>query len=366
MKIHLLNEYSSHNLGDAVIYETLAQLLSPLSVRSALPTDLRAFARGLCTEGRPEADDAFLSVGGDIFNNARPWLASRRFLQNVRALAQPDPQRTMLFGQSIPSSCRGVALRLLARTLRRLSSVTVRDVQSHQRLRELGVKAELSWDIAFACEPAPGVEAAGRALFERAGIDANRCALISVREFDTMYPGNRSDFVARMAALATRLKRRGHAPAVLIQAASTGGDSDLAMALELQRQVPKLAILCPFSLGGGHHPVDAVIGAIAQANSVVAVRYHTAVLRLLAGRTPYSLHYSNKGQDLADRLGLPGSHLHGFDTDAAVTGLEASADRLHNPAAQTAQVRESFGHGLAKAMAWPRERALCSARRRAV
>ena len=32
MKLQLLNEYTSHNLGDAVIYETIAQLAAPRRV----------------------------------------------------------------------------------------------------------------------------------------------------------------------------------------------------------------------------------------------------------------------------------------------------------------------------------------------
>lgn len=349
MKVHLLNEYSSHNLGDAVIYETIAQLLAPLTVHSRLPDDQRTNVRGLRPRGDVQPGDVFLSVGGDIFNNARPWLATRRFVQNVRELSEPDPSRTFLFGQSIPSSCRGLALRALARTLRRLSSVTVRDAQTHRRLRALGVPATLSWDLAFAYQPAPGATAAGRALFDQAGLDASRSVLLSVREFDAMYPGNRADFLTRMSALASRLIQRGHTPAVLIQAASSGGDCDLAMALDLQRATPGVAILCPFSLRGGHRPVDAVVGAIAQARAVVAVRYHMAVLRLLAGRRPYSLHYSNKGQDLADRLALPGSSLQAFDPDAAVADIEASTQLLHDHAVQAISVREAFDRGIALA-----------------
>jgi polysaccharide pyruvyl transferase WcaK-like protein len=350
MNLNLVNEYSSHNLGDAVIYETLVQLAAPLLVRSTMPHALRAYARGLHDRSPHLASDVNLSVGGDIFNNARPWLATRRFLHNVQSLDRCDPARTFLFGQSIPASCRGLALRLLARTLKRLSSVTVRDVQSHARLRQLGVPAALSYDLAFAYRPGERSVSSGAALFAQAGVDAERCVLFSVREFDAMYPGDRDAFVRRLAAMALRLQARGHRPALLIQAASTGGDSDLDIARVLQALVPGLAVLNPFMLPPAYHPVDAVVGAIGQARSVVAVRYHTAVLRLLAGRHPYSLHYSTKGLDLAQRVGLSGCPLEVFDPMLAVSGIEACADAAFDPSPLRRHVQESFALGLSAAL----------------
>lgn len=337
------------NLGDAVIYETLAQLGAPLPVCSAMSPALRVHARGLCEGSAPGAQDMFLSVGGDIFNNARPWLVSRRFLHNLRTLAQCNPQRTFLFGQSIPASCRGLARVSLARSLRRLSSVTVRDLQSLNSLRGLGVQAELSYDLAFAYQSSSSATAAGAALFEQAGVRADRCVLISVREFDAMYPGNRTVFLDRLTQLSRLLLARGHQPAVLIQAAAAGGDSDLAVARKLRTRVPRLAVLCPFSLGADHHPVDSVAGAIAQARGVVAVRYHTAVLRLLAGRQPFSLHYSNKGRDLATRLGLAGCPLESWDPASVLSDVESSFDLLHDPTPQRRHVREAFARQLHKA-----------------
>lgn len=341
MTIHLTNEYSSCNLGDAIIYETLAQLCAPSDVFSSLPEGLARNARGLSRAPDRCDGDVHISVGGDIFNNARPWLVTRRFIQNVWDLAKCPPERTFLFGQSIPQSCRGAALIGLSMVLKRLSSVTVRDLHSHHRLRKLGVKAQLSHDIAFAYRIGSGAGAAGQALFDSAGLDAQRCVLMSIREFDQMYPVHNQRFLTRMAELAQGLISRGHQVAVLIQADSLGADSDLKMARALQHLVPSLAVLCPFS-SPGHHPVDAMVGAIALANGVVAVRYHTAILRLLSGRQPYNLHYSIKGQDLSRRLGVGGAGLADFNPAQAILDIEASMDLAHDPSPQTRHVRDSF------------------------
>jgi polysaccharide pyruvyl transferase WcaK-like protein len=350
MTLQLVNEYTSDNLGDAVIYETLAQLGGTRAVHSHLSQAQRRHVRGLAP-GLAPADSAcsYVSVGGDIFNNARPALVTRRFLHNVQQLAACPPQQSFLFGQTIPSSCRGLALRWLARTLRRLSGVTVRDALSHARLRALGVQAELCWDVAFGYECSTRVQAAGQALLAQAGLDAGTCALMSVREFDAMYPHNSQRMMDRLLDLAQRLRRRGFQPVVLLQASATGADSDLAMAQALQQRLPELIILSPFAVGEQHHPVDALVGVLGLAEVVVAVRYHSAVLRLLGGRIPFSLHYATKGADLAQRLQLPGMALESFDPAAAIAALEASALRHFDPRPLREAVRSRFAEQLAHA-----------------
>ncbi len=81
---------------------------------------------------------AQVSVGGDIFNNARPKLVTRRFLELVQELRSHDPRSSFVFGQGLPSSCKGLSLAWLAHAMGRLSSVTVRDTLSHARLQGRG------------------------------------------------------------------------------------------------------------------------------------------------------------------------------------------------------------------------------------
>lgn len=351
MTLRLINAYTSRNLGDAVICETLAQLAAPLRAVTAMHEEECRYIRKVTGSSLvPDREsDVNVSVGGDIFNNARPLLVTRRFLQNVRTLATAPAQRTFLFGQSIPHSCRGLSLQLLARVLRRLSSVTVRDAQSAARLRSLGVNASLSYDIALGYTPSTACSAAGSALFERAGLDPSRAVLISVRAFDQMYPQDNQRFLVDMATLVKRLLDRGHQPAILVQALAGGTDDDHVVAARLRLAVPQLGLLDPFDEGLRHHPVDALIGALGQARAVVAVRFHTAVLRLLAGRMPYNLAYSAKGADLGERLALPGSPLQALDVEKAVAGIESSIDCTYDIAPLRADVREQFAAALSRA-----------------
>lgn len=349
MTLRLINAYTSQNLGDAAIYETLVQLAGPLGASASLTAARARHVRGLQGTGAPA--QAWVGVGGDIFNNARPAWVTRRFLELVRELSGNDPRRSFVFGQGLPSSCRGAALSWLARTMRRLSSVTVRDASSHERLRAVGVRAELGYDTVFAYEPGSGVQAAGQALWELAGMDPARAVLFSVREFDAMYPHDGARFEGRLVTLLQSLRQRGHEPALVIQAQADGADSDREVLARLRQQVGHLPVLDPFDIAlREHHPLDALLGVLGQAAAVLAVRYHTAVLRMLAGRQPYNLYYSTKGHDLVQRLGVPGQSLADFEPDALVLQIEASIDKAFDPAPIARMVRSQFQAALRTAL----------------
>lgn len=348
MTLRLINAYTSDNLGDAAIYETLVQLAGPLGASSTLPVENARHVRGLL--GAAAVSTAQVSVGGDIFNNARPKLVTRRFLQLVGELRAHDPQRTFVFGQGLPSSCRGLSLAWLAHAMARLSSVTVRDTLSHARLKAAGVPAQLGYDTVFAYQIGGNALAAGQALMDQAGMLPGRSVLFSVREFDAMYPQDGALFETRMAELIRLLVARGHQPAVVIQAQAGGADADLAVVRRLQVACPQLGVLDPFSVARkGHHPLDALVGVLGLAAGVVAVRYHTAVLRMIHGRTPVNLYYSSKGRDLVERLGTPGMALEHFDPAAVLSAVEAGMDQAWDVKPVQAAVREQFAEALSMA-----------------
>jgi polysaccharide pyruvyl transferase WcaK-like protein len=350
MTLRLINAYTSDNLGDAAIYETLVQLSGSLGASSTLTEDKVRNVRGL--QGAGASVTAQVSVGGDIFNNARPNLVTRRFLELVQELRSADAPRTFVFGQGLPSSCKGLSLGWLAHSMNRLGSVTVRDTLSHARLTRAGVKAELGFDTAFAYRMGKQAGPAGLALMAQAGLNPERAVLFSVREFDAMYPQDGALFEARMATLITELAARGHQPAVIIQAQAGGADADQAVVRRLQVVCPQLRVLDPFSVAAlGHHPLDALVGALGLAAAVVAVRYHTAVLRMVHGRAPFNLYYSSKGRDLVERLGTPGMALEAFDPRVALRGIETSMDKGWDVGPVSAAVEQQFAQALAKAQA---------------
>ena len=321
----LLNTYSSRNLGDAAIAAAICQMSGVTEVRANIPDASPVFIAGLSANQDLSACDRYVSVGGDIFNNARPRFLTRNFVSNVYRL-NTLADRTIVFGQTIPSSCGWLGLPLLASALRRTQAVVVRDRESYQALRKRGVDARLSHDAAFALSPTePGVRSAEK-LFARHGLSPDKTILLSVRSFDAIYAQDQAKFHRSMVGLATRLIDRGHQVAVMIQSDVNDNDSDGIVARQMQHAEPRLKRLSFIDDPCVANPVEALIGALMIARSVVAVRYHAAVLRMVGGRPPYHLHYSRKGRDLHQRHGLTGCAVQDLNSAEAVANIEALAE----------------------------------------
>jgi len=130
---------------------------------------------------------------------------------------------------------------------------------------------------------------------------------------------------------------------LLLQSRACGSDNDLAVAEAVHSHLPELPILNPFE-----HPMpilanwELIMGALAIARLVIGVRYHTTVLRLATGRMAYNLYYSNKGQDLTERLGIPGCSIDQFQVEEQLGTIEATADKLFDDRTPRTQVHGDF------------------------
>ncbi len=339
--IHLLNTYSSRNLGDAAIMTALASLVPEQLVIAPLRDSKPIPMTGVNCTTTLQPADRFISVGGDIFNNARPWLVTKTFIRNVGALTAAGP-RGILFGQTIPTSCKGPALLGLSLAMRRLGGVVVRDQESFGLLRQYGVRARLSFDSAFVISATEPGRTRARAMLEEAAVEPSRAALISVRSFDALYPSDQVKTENKLAGLARRLHERGHQPAILIQSDVDHADSDLQTANRLSAKVPELKILDCINRADDPAPVDTLVGLLSVANIAVGLRYHTTVLRLAAGRRAFNLYYSRKGSDLSRRLNLSGVHIDDFDDERDIRAIEKSADGMFDVTSVAQNVRASF------------------------
>ena len=347
MSVGLINVYSTHNLGDAAILEALTGMCQGRAVNAVLPADYRPLPiAGMQPTAALASGSLRISVGGDIFNNARPQLITKRFLANLRELAQA-PRRTMLFGQSMPSSCRGLSLKALAYVARRLASVTVRERASWQRLKAASVNASLSHDAAFALAPSELGRRLAREILARHELGDRPFALLSVRGFDPLYPQDAARFESEMAKLGGDLARSGLEPVLLVQAAVDQADGDWPVVQRLKAMQPAFTVLDLIGPAVDGNGVARLIGLLELADVAVAVRYHTAVLRLVAGRMPFVLAYSGKGRDLVERLALPGSDLESFDAASSLGAILATADRAFDPSPLARDVRDHFHDGLA-------------------
>ena len=325
----LIHFYSDRNVGDAAILAALSRLAGVRGFDVLGPND----------KARAAEASALISVGGDIFNNARPGLVTRRFLSKLSQLRWA-PQKTMLFGQSIPPSCDGVALNLLAKHLRRISSVTVRDPQSVEKLSGRGFKVGLSVDNVFALRPEDADLKNAHAMFEGAGLVAADTAVFSIRSFNHMYPTDEADYMRRMVDTMVRLSDAGLSVAVLLQADVDEADSDRTLCEALRQQFSRLKILDPFQADG--EPWRVALGALGEARTVIGTRYHTAIFRMVMGRMPVGLWYSNKGEDLHRRFHVPGSTSDGFNPAVIAPMALRHANSSFDAEALRAQVERDF------------------------
>jgi polysaccharide pyruvyl transferase WcaK-like protein len=339
VKLGLLNLYSTRNLGDAAIYAALASMSPDKSVSGVLKEHDPSFVEGFLKTDSLASCTGFISVGGDIFNNARPRLVTRRFLENLQAIRR-QPHATFLFGQSIPRSCRAFSFYCLSKVLTKLSSVTVRDEESFTRLSAAGVKVNLSYDTAFALPQQVAFKALAQNLFDSVGLDPTQTILVSLRNQSSMYAPNEGE--KQILGIVQRLVQRGHQVGLVIQAQGDAADTDWTLAQTIQTQVPQAKIFNPFSVQLGIEPWSVLTAALGLARSVVAVRYHAAVLRMVEGKQAYVLHYSNKGEDLCKRLQQPGSKLGDMEVHALVQDVEKTIDHDFQAALVQRHVKTSF------------------------
>lgn len=344
----LINTYSTRNLGDAAILRATARLLPGGKAQAIINDRTPLTVPGVSQVAALPEDRLRVSVGGDIFNNGRPFLVTRNFVDNVRTLAL-RPGQTISFGQTIPASCRGIGFRLLARALRGVAAVVVRDRESQALLKRRGIDARLSWDIAFTTETSLSAQKRAAAILDIHRLRPDRTVLVSVRPFDALYPGNQAAFETEVATLATRLNARGHDVALLIQSDVAHWDTDRLAAARIHALTPSARIVDCLSDPYDPDPVATLTALLGLANIVIGVRYHTSVLRLAAGRQPFNLYYSRKGADLHRRLGLPGARAGAGDINAAIAAIEHSADLGFDPAPLRQDVVQHFADAVRRA-----------------
>ncbi len=346
--VGLLNASSTRSVGNSAIYSAIGQLCPSGQAHAVLdiaePVRIPRLrpARGLTR------CDVLVAVDDDTHHDLPPPIAGHA--DTLQRLAS-RPERTFAFGHSLSGALRGGSFERAAKVLGALSSVVVRDRASAQRLTKAGVTAELCHDPAFVLEPSLAFEAAAGLAFARAGLMAERTALIAVRDLDRDGVESPTSLAARIAALAEALRARGHQPALLIQTNLGPDQGDRAIVARVAALLPDIAVIDAFVPAGGVVGWPLLIGLLARARLVVAGRYHTAVLRLGAGRQPFILHDAPDMEDLAERLELPQAAAGSFDPETIIPQLEMTAEQAFDPAPLRRDIEHRFKACLAAASA---------------
>jgi len=349
--IQLINVYSCNNVGDAAIYASLIDMAE--GIKTCWPENQQDGLANNAKVGHVAMSynpyrsiDMQLSVGGDIFNNARPKLITRRFLENITQL-RSQPQATALFGQSVPRSCQGLSFQLLSSSLKKIANVTVRDQESYDRLRQAGVDANLSYDAVFSQQvQRRWVESVAYHL--RGVINFSETAIISLRPFDNLYQYDSQRCLEKIVGLCQELKKQGYVPTILHHAHVDGKDADAVMVAEIQKHCV-VKVIDPLNIDQSSSGLSRMItpwqftmAAISMAALVVGIRYHTSVFRLAADKMPFNIYYSNKGQDLCDRLGVPGVSIQNFCPQQHIGQILDTAYQTFDSQTIRQQVRADF------------------------
>lgn len=199
-------------------------------------------------------------------------------------------------------------------TLRLASWVSVRDACSAEAVCKLGVRRAVAVypDLVFSA-PTPATEP-GRPGHVAVGV----MAYYGSPSSRLRGPAARTAYTAGMTRLVQRLVDAGRTVTLIV-----GDDADRDVAQEVAAQVAR-----PDRVAVSPAPdLDGVMRDIADAEVVVAARFHNLIAGLKMGKPTVSLGYARKAEDLLSGFGLEGlsQPMDDFDLDLLLTQLDKAA-----------------------------------------
>ncbi|MFN3286121.1 MAG: polysaccharide pyruvyl transferase CsaB [bacterium] len=287
MRVAIFGYYGFGNLGDeAVLHAMVEHLREALpgvelwvlsgdpaeterthGVRGVPRTDLRAVRRLF------RSSDLVCSGGGSLFQDVTSW-RSPLFYGLLHELARGTP--VLVYAQGIGPLRRRTSRAVTRRAMEGAAAITVRDQDSADRLRELGVERP----VEVVCDPALGLSAS-------ASHPQDRTLVVSVRP----WPGvswSRLLEALRRAARQAELQPR---VVCLHRVADLSASEELAVQLGSDLVVPS-------------SPREA-LEAVAGARVVVGMRLHALVLAAAAGVPFVGVAYDPKVSSFAAWVEMP-------------------------------------------------------------
>jgi polysaccharide pyruvyl transferase CsaB len=338
VRVAILGYYGSGNLGDEAVLWAMLQHLQEASgdldarVVSADPARTEA-VHGVKAVRRTDAFavrrtfracDVVCSGGGSLFQDVTSW-RSPLFYAWLHELVGARP--LLVYAQGVGPLRRALSRWVTRRAMDRAARVTVRDPESAETLRQLGVRNPPE----VVCDPTLGlvpdrVVAGGQAL------------VACVRA----WPGAWQEAVAR--AVGDVARERGLAVRVLCMHSELDAPVSVEVAQALGAEV-----LFP------RRPQEA-LDALQEARAVVGMRLHALALAAAAGVPFVGLSYDPKVESLARALDQPCLQVYGLrpgplahalrillDDLSAGARLRGKVDRLRGLARRPARVAVELG-----------------------
>jgi polysaccharide pyruvyl transferase CsaB len=351
--------YGFGNAGDeavlAAMLHSLRQQSAELecSVLSAAPEQTRrlhdvpafhrARPRDVLTALR--GCDLFISGGGSLLQDVTSLNSLLFYLAQIR-LARTLRRRVMIYAQGIGPLDRSAARRLTASVLRGVDWITVRDQESAQELRRIGVPAErppveVTADPVFALEPAADAFAEQElAQAFGSGEKPKRLLGVSVREWPSLE--------GRLVALG----------AVIREAAEAIGAAPVYFPLQRAQDAPVCRRLAEMTAGAvlpGEYSPSEWMALAGRTDLFLGMRLHALIFAAVRGVPLVGLTYDPKVTSLLARLGqTPATSITAFDPAALARAIR---ETWNVRAERSVQLREA-AQALATAAALNAQRAV--------
>jgi O-antigen/teichoic acid export membrane protein/polysaccharide pyruvyl transferase WcaK-like protein len=329
MRVFIHGHYSKGNVGDegllAQLVEALSQTVNgPLEVMYSAESALIPSDQGrinfvhlpnsfLGLLGAAARADLVLFGGGSQFQDHGDWTRTRFLLKPL--LLSRVARRVGGVGLSLgPVQTRPG--RLLTRlTLRRMQLIQVRDTQSLELARELGVVATAGEDLMLGARPLPArprCPGPNTSAISGAGAESVRRLAVSLVPFAAtrgVTPDEQKQLLAKVRAAFTNLGNVVPFGLAFEPASDTG---------VLRQALPPSTQILEMSLIGTRQ-------ALADADAVLATRLHCLVFAFLQGRPTLVIAYHPKVLAMAQRLGYPD---HAVLTPTLLLQSDLLAERL--------------------------------------
>lgn len=236
--------------------------------------------------------DVLLSGGGSLLQDVTSFRSLFYYLF-VIAMALQLKKPVMLFAQGLGPLRHPLSRKLVRAAACRATAITVRDQESAQLLKELGVQGppiEVTADPAFCLTPEP-VEP----LLQQHGLDVRKPIVgVALRQWGSLHEQVPSTHVRLLQAL------RAHCASQVVLLPMQQ-PQDLLWARNV---VTKSEGTSSFPILSTATTPQQLLGAIAAMQAVVAMRLHALLFAVRAEVPPFALKYDQKIESQMRRLGL--------------------------------------------------------------
>lgn len=297
MRIVVAGYYGCGNVGDDALLAGLQVGLGNLPVKltalSGNPDETfrylgitsvprRDFAR---VKQELEAADALVFAGGGLLQDVTS-LFSLQYYAKLISLAKKLDKKVVMLAQGIGPVNSFFGKRTAAAALRQVDVITVRDPQSLQTMRSLGVNrpAEVTADLAWLAMP----EESPEAQFE---LGSMKTVGIAPRPW-----GKPKDLAAAFGGFAQLLFKNSYVPMLV--------EMDRTLDTAILDQIAKLHGGRAPDIRNIHAPAQ-MLARLKRMHCVVAMRLHAGILAASAGVPPMMISYDPKVTAFANLLGLP-------------------------------------------------------------